>query len=129
MSAFGETSRLRQCLDCGMPAAVPRMQLDDIPPVLVCAKCDANLFLQHDGRCLTRDIAHSHETVERALAKLDALLVNGWQGHWLSLRLIVGGGRIREQVLGQLHHHQQRGRLRSYREDSPNRGAIVVTLR
>lgn len=119
----------RSCLFCGMPVQAPRLQLHDIPPSLYCPKCDNDLFRQHDGRCLTRDIAHSHETIERALAKLDALLLEGWQGYWLSLRLIVGGGRIREQVLGQLHHYQLQGRLRSYREDSPNRGAIVVTLR
>ena len=120
---------MRHCLDCGMPVSAPWLQLDDLPPSLVCPKCDADVFRQHNGRCLTRDIAHQHETIERALHKLDALLVEGWQGTWQSLRLIVGGGRIREQVLGQLHYHQQQGRLRSYSEDSPNRGAIVVLLR
>jgi hypothetical protein len=120
---------MRHCLDCGMPVPVPRLQLDDLPPSMICPKCDADVFRQHDSRCLSRDIAHQHETIDRALHKLDALLVEGWQGTWQSLRLIVGGGRIREQVLGQLHHYQQRGRLRSYSEDRPNRGAIVVLLR
>ena len=43
--------------------------------------------------------------------------------------IIVGGGLIRDEVLGQLRWYRDRGTVRSYREDSPNRGAIVVTLR
>jgi len=121
--------RARECLHCGMFADAVRVTLEQIPPRIHCSKCDASLYLQHDGSCLTRDIAHQHETVIKALAKLDQLLTDGWRGYWQSLRIIVGGGLIREQVLGQLHYYQGQGLLRSYREESPNRGAIVVQLR
>ncbi len=119
----------RHCLHCGMPAPTLRLHMDMLPPVLACRKCDENLYQQHDGSNLTGDIAHHHETVGRALQKLDALLLEGWDGYYQHLRLIVGGGLIREQVLGQLHFYQRQHRLSAFREDSPNKGAIVVRLR
>lgn len=121
--------RTRQCLHCGMPMPASRLHMDELPPVLACRKCDENLYQQHDGSCLTRDIAHNRETIEKAVQKLDALLLEGWEAHCEKLRLIVGGGLIRERVLGQLHYYQQQQRLLSFKEESPNRGAIVVILR
>jgi hypothetical protein len=112
-----------------MVATELRFELDQVPPRLQCSKCDENLYLQHDGRYLTRDIAHGHETVARALEKLDALLLEAWRGYYRGVRIVVGGGLIREDVLRQLRYYRQRGTLRSYREDSPNRGAIVALLR
>jgi hypothetical protein len=119
----------RQCLACGMRVPALRFDFDAVPPQLRCPKCDASLYLQGDGSCLTRDIAHSHETVLKALDKLDATLLSAWQGYCSTVRLIVGGGLIREQVLGQLQHRLGRGQIRAFREESPNKGAILVTLR
>jgi hypothetical protein len=112
-----------------MVAAALRFELDQAPPSLRCSKCDENLYLQHDGGFLTRDIAHGHETVARALEKLEELLLDGWRGYYRGVRIIVGGGLIREEVLRQLAYYRQRGSVRGYREDSPNRGAIIVMLR
>jgi hypothetical protein len=112
-----------------MVAAALRFELDQVPPRLRCAKCDENLYLQHDGRVLTRDIAHGRETVSRALEKLDDLLLEGWRGYYRGVRVVVGGGLIREDVLKQLRYYRERGIVRAYREDAPNRGAIVATLR
>jgi hypothetical protein len=112
-----------------MVATALRFELDQAPPRLNCVKCDENLYLQHDGRFLSRDIAHGHETVARALEKLDDVLLDGWRGYYRGVRIIVGGGLIREEVLRQLHYYGQRGIVRGYREDSPNRGAIVAVLR
>ncbi|MDR2213449.1 MAG: hypothetical protein LBE21_07485 [Pseudomonadales bacterium] len=119
----------RHCLNCGMSANAPRFELDQAPPLLRCAKCDQNLFLQHDGSCLTDDIAHHHETLPLALKKLDRLLLEGWRGYYRTLRVIIGGGLIREQTLGQLHYYQRQGLIRAYHQDSPNRGAVMVVLR
>ena len=112
-----------------MGAPTPRFELDQVPPRLICPKCDQNLYLQHDGSCLTRDIAHQRETVARALEKLDHLLLDGWKGYCRTVRIIVGGGLIRENVLGQLHYYERQGIIRDYREDAPNHGAIVAVLR
>jgi hypothetical protein len=119
----------RRCLRCGMSATAARFDLDQAPPKLRCPKCDDELYRQHDGRFLTRDIAHGRETVARAMEKLDAALLEGWRGYARGVRLIVGGGLIRDEVLGQLRYYRDRGIVRDYREDSPNRGAIVVVLR
>lgn len=119
----------RRCLRCGMSTTAVRFDLDAAPPKLRCPKCDDELYRQHDGRFLTRDIAHSRETVARAMEKLDAALLEGWRGYSRGVRLIVGGGLIRDEVLGQLRYYRDRGTVRDYREDTPNRGAIVVVLR
>lgn len=112
-----------------MSSFCERLALETLPPSLLCIKCDENLYLQNDGSCLTGDIAHQHETCARALQKLDALLLAGWEGYYRNVRIVVGGGLIREQVLGQLHYYQGQRRLLSFREESPNKGAILVSLR
>ena len=120
----------RECLHCGLSvAAAPLEDLDQLPASLICPKCDDDMMAQHDSTCLTRDIAHQRESVAKALEKLDAALLKAWQGYYCSLRLIVGGGLIRTEVLGQLHFLQQRGLLQHYAEERPNRGAILVTVR
>lgn len=119
----------RECLVCGMPADCGRLHLDDLPPRLQCLKCDSDLYAQSDGSCLTCDIAHQRETVAQALRKLDAALLRAWSGTARQLRLVVGGGAIRAEVLGQLQLYQQRGYLLDHAEESPNRGAILVEIR
>lgn len=105
------------------------IDLEKLPPVLPCPKCDENVYLQTDGSCLTRDIAHNRETIERALDKLDECLVAAWSAYAAEVRVIVGGSRIREQILGQLHYYKDQGRVIEYSEDSPNYGAILVRIR
>ena len=119
----------RRCLHCGMTVMTAVLELDQLPSQLICPKCDDDMLAQHDFSCLTRDIAHQRESVPKALEKLEASLLKAWHGYYHSMRIIVGGGTIRGQVLGQLHFLQQRGLLHDYAEESPNRGAIVVTLR
>lgn len=119
----------RRCRDCGFPQDTVALSLDALPPRQSCPKCDANIYAQHDGSCWTYDIAHSQETVARALGKLDAALLEGWGSHAATLRLVVGGGAIRREILGQLTYYQRLGRLLAFAEDSPNRGAILLRLR
>jgi hypothetical protein len=112
-----------------MVVKAPTFGLDDMPPRLVCPKCDDSLFQQHDGKILTRDIAHGRETTVRALEKLDRLLLEAWIGYWKGVRIVVGGAAIRDEVLSQLRYYRERGIVRDFREDGGNRGAIVATLR
>lgn len=112
-----------------MGVKVPTFDLDEVPPRLACPKCDDSLFQQHDGKLLTRDVAHQRETIARSLEKLDGLLLEAWRGYWKGVRIVVGGAAIRDQVLAQLRYYRDRGIVREYREDSPNRGAIVAILR
>lgn len=112
-----------------MVAAAVRFDLDAAPPKLRCKKCDADLYRQHDGSTISRDIAHHRETVAAALAKLDELLLEAWRGYCRSVRIVVGGGLIRDEVLGQLRYYRERGLVREYGEDGRNRGAILAVLR
>lgn len=106
-----------------------RFEIDQVPPRLKCSKCDEDLYAQHDGRLLTRDIAHGRETVAVALDKLEQLLLEAWRGHYRGVRIVVGGRAIRDEVLGQLRYYRERRVVRSFAEDAPNRGAIVAVLR
>ena len=119
----------RQCLNCGMAVAIAPLHFDDIPPRQICIKCDNDIYQQSNGSCLTQDIAHQHETIVKALQKLDAVLVSAWTGYYKEFRVIVGGGQIRQQVLGQLHYYQQQRKILSCQEESPNHGALIAVLR
>lgn len=94
-----------------------------------CSKCDSSLFEQGDGSVLRVDIAHQRETVDQALEKLERALERCWQGYENRIRLIVGGGRIHDAVLGQLWYLRNQGIVLDYSEESGNPGAINLTIR
>lgn len=93
-----------------------------------CAKCDSPLWSLSDGSTLTGDIAHQHETVAEAQRKFHRLLERAWaESYARSLRLIVGGGTIRDAVLAELHYLRQQGAVLEYKDE--NRGVIRVRIR
>jgi hypothetical protein len=94
----------------------------------VCIKCDSPLFSQSDGSTITVDIAHHHETVARALDKFELALNKVWQQSYAeNLRLIVGGGLIRDAVLAELFFKKSRGTVLDFSEE--NRGAVLISIR
>lgn len=117
----------RQCLSCGMTVSVP--QYNEDAPSQICPKCDSDIFSQTDGSCLTEDISHHRESIPEALRKLDRLLGEAYFGYYQFLRLVVGGGQIREEVQNQLYSLEQEGRIISYTEDAQNKGVILVRIR
>lgn len=119
----------RECLHCGMLLRVPVPDYGEDDPAATCIKCDSALFRQTDGSTLTVDIAHHHETVTQALQKLDLALNAAWQGYEQGVRLVVGGSAIRDAVLGELMFQRRSGRILRFRRESPNQGAVLVTLR
>jgi len=119
----------RQCLLCGMQLRVPVSDYGEDQPGSTCVKCDSALFRQSDGSTLTVDIAHQHETVAQAIQKMDQALNAAWQGYEQGVRLVVGGGAIREAVLGELTFQHRAGRILRFSQESLHRGAVVVTLR
>ncbi len=92
-----------------------------------CAKCDDVLMEQGDGSTVTADIAHNRETVSQALDSMDQVLDRAWRGYVSRVRLIVGGGVIREAVLGELAYRRQQGAVLGVVDE--NRGAVMITLR
>jgi len=110
----------RDCLSCGMRVAAG---------IQLCPKCDAQLDEQSDGSVLQCDIAHQHETLPIALEKMARALAEGRAGHAFAVRLVVGRGLIRDEVMRQLSWLAMRAEILEFDHDAGNTGAILVTLR
>ena len=108
------------CLDCGM-------SVDDY--VDYCPKCDNELGLQHDGSTVTVDIAHQGERVGEALEKMQKEIDAARKGVAESIRLVVGSGLIRDEVLLVLRDLQFRADIKSFESESGNAGAVLVRLK
>ncbi len=94
-----------------------------------CPKCDNRLDRQTDGSTVTVDIAHHGERVHEALVKLDTVLDEVQAGVSARIRLIVGGGLIRDAVLARLADEQRRGVIRGFSSQSDNAGVVIVQVR
>jgi len=94
-----------------------------------CPKCDADIEGQTDGSILRCDIAHNRETIPQALAKLAQALDEARFGHAQALRVIVGRGLIRDEVMRQLSWLKHSKEIVNFDHDSGNTGALLVTIR
>lgn len=108
------------CLNCGMSVDGSTQN---------CPKCDNALGLQHDGSTLTVDIAHQGERVSEALQKMEHEIQRARQGVALNLRLIVGSGLIRDEVLLALRDSKFRGDIRDFEIEPYNTGAVLIRLK
>ena len=118
----------RECLFCGLLNTQSPGDITDRHLEPLCAKCDSPLWSQSDGSTVTVDIAHQHETVAQALAKFSDALQRSWRHtHAEHLRLVVGGGLIRDAVLGELYFLRSKRTILDYIEE--NRGAVLVRIR
>jgi hypothetical protein len=120
---------LRKCLHCGMETPIAISEFRDRHIRCTCLKCDEDLLSQSDGSILTRDIAHQQETLHQASVKMIEVLQQAWEGYARGVRLIVGGGRIRDEVLRQCEYFLDQGYIDSYAEERSNAGAFLVYLR
>ncbi len=109
-----------ECLACGMRVTAG---------VATCPKCDDLLDEQTDGSVLHRDIAHQHETVAQAMSKLAQALRDCRRCHACGVRLAVGRGVIREEVMRQLSWLITTGEILDFDHDEGNTGAIMVIMR
>ena len=110
----------RVCLNCGM-------HVDE--HVSHCPKCDNALDLQHDGSTITVDIAHQGERVAEALEKMQKEIDQARAGVAMSLRLIVGSGLIREEVLLALRDLEFRGYIKGFDTEPFNKGSVLIRLK
>ena len=108
------------CLDCGMSVS-GAMQY--------CPKCDNALNLQHDGSTVTVDIAHQGEPVSEALQKMQSEIDLARKGVAKGIRLVVGSGLIRDEVLLVLRDLRFRGDIIGFESESFNAGAVIVMLK
>ena len=110
----------RTCLQCGM-------HVDEF--VETCPKCDNALDQQHDGSVLTVDIAHQGETLREALEKMEHEIHRARKGTAQAIRLIVGSGVIRDEVMLRLRDLEFRGEIKDFDAEHQNRGAVLVKLK
>lgn len=107
------------CLSCGMYVG---------EHTGTCPKCDNELALQHDGSTVTVDIAHNGERVSDALVKMQEEIDHARKCFALRLRLIVGTGTIRDEVMLALRDLEFRGEIASFDAEGRNAGAVLVEL-
>ena len=108
------------CLDCGMSVS---------ETMRYCPKCDNALNLQHDGSTVTVDIAHQGERVSEALQKMQSEIDLARKGVAKCIRLVVGSGLIRDEVLLVLRDLSFRGDILGFEPESFNAGAVMVRLK
>jgi len=108
------------CLDCGMSVSAATSN---------CPKCDNALNLQHGGSTITVDIAHQGERVGEALRKMQSEIDMARKGVAMCIRLIVGSGLIRDEVLLALRDLKFRGDVMDFEPESLNAGAVLIRLK
>lgn len=108
------------CLDCGMSVS---------ETMRYCPKCDNALNLQHDGSTITVDIAHQGERVSEALQKMQSEIDLARKGVVKCIRLVVGSGLIRDEVMLVLRDLRFRGDILDFEPESFNAGAVLVRLK
>lgn len=110
----------KSCLNCGMHVSEDTQ---------TCPKCDNALDLQHDGSTITVDIAHGGERVSEALQKMQHEIDAARSGIAMRLRLVVGSGLIRDEVLLRLRDLVFRGDIKDFEPESNNAGAVLIRLK
>jgi len=108
------------CLDCGMSVS---------ETMRYCPKCDNVLNLQHDGSTITVDIAHQGERVSEALRKMQSEIDLARKGVAMCIRLVVGSGLIRDEVLLALRDLKFRGDVKDFDLEPANVGAVLIRLK
>ncbi len=108
------------CLNCGMSFN---------EDMRYCPKCDNSLDLQHDGSTITVDIAHQGERVNEALAKMQSEINLARKGVSKRIRLVVGSGLIRDEVMLVLRDLEFRGDIIDFEAEPFNAGAVLVRLK
>ena len=108
------------CLVCGMSLA---------EKMRICPKCDNDLITQHDGSTITVDIAHQGERVGEALIKLRREFDLARKGAAMRMRIIVGSGLIREEVMLAMRDLKYRDEIKDFGLEAQNPGAVLVRIK
>ena len=110
-------SRPLTCIECGMAIHSHARR---------CPKCDNRLDLQTDGSTVTVDVAHQGERVRDAVQKLRTAVRETRSGVSRHLRVVVGTGVIREEVMLSLREMEHRNQIIRFRLEDENSGAFLV---
>jgi hypothetical protein len=107
------------CLACGFPLDSGEDR---------CPKCDASQRAARAGECLHGDVAHRGQTIAQARQAAERLLSRAAIEGQGQVRLVVGGGAIRAELLRWLEELRRSGRIRRVLPEPRNPGAILVEL-
>jgi len=110
---------LHHCHQCGM---------DFEPECGTCPKCDFGVYDQNKALTYTRDIAHDRQTVDQAITQFYATLNAARKENYGSVRLIVGGGKIKEEIGALLETEKWSGGIQRFELEQPNTGAYFIKL-
>lgn len=103
--------------------------MDFEPEYENCPKCDFGIYDQNKLLTLTRDIAHNRQTVDQAITEFYATLNSARKESYGCIRLIVGGGKIKEEIGELLETEKWRGGIQRFELENPNTGVYVVKLK
>jgi hypothetical protein len=107
------------CATCGMVYSISAGR---------CPKCDARPFSENRRATLTIDIAHGGQRVHEALVEFQEALEMAQEQGYGYLRLIVGSGRINQELARDLEAAIWRGQIKNYQYEDPNKGAYLVRM-
>ena len=93
-----------------------------------CPKCDFGVTEQNRKQIFTQDIAHQRQTLAQASAEFYSVLETARNNNFGYVRLIVGGGRIKQEIGALLETEKWRGNIQSFELERPNTGAYLVKL-
>jgi hypothetical protein len=98
------------------------------PQDIHCPKCDEHRYAQNRKKTLSIDIAHDMQTLIQAEQQFDAAIRQAREEQYGKLKLIVGRGRIRQEIRRSLDTAQWQNRIRSYKPEDNNDGAYILLL-
>ena len=93
-----------------------------------CPKCDFERDSENRTCTLQVDVAHSMQSVDQGLAEAESALNRAAAEKYGKLCLVVGGGRIRDQVEPLLKWKRQQGEIRRFRQPANNPGCFLIDL-
>lgn len=108
-----------QCANCGMDVA---------GALHYCPKCDVPRYAHNRRKVLSADIAHDGQTLADAERQLDALLRQAAIQNFGRVRIITGRGLISQEILRTLDAALWQERIREYRHEEHNPGALIIQM-
>lgn len=107
------------CSSCGMVFSISAGH---------CPKCDTRPFSENRKATLTIDIAHQGQRLHEALEEFEEALQLAREQGYGYLRLIVGSGKINQELAKDLDTAVWRGLIKDYQHETPNKGAYLVRM-
>ena len=94
-----------------------------------CPKCDEHRYAKNRTKTLVVDIAHNRQRLEQAEFQLDKAIDQAIAENFGALKVIVGGGIIRQEIPKSLDAALWQKRIGDYQPEDKNAGAYIIQLK